>query len=222
MSDRIWSMEYNSEKENLIIPEYGRHVQNLVEEAKQIEDPAKKQVFMERIVNLMMQIHPQSRNVEDYIDKLWKHVFRIGKYDLEGVMPPNGILPTREDAAKRPEMINYPESEAKFRHYGHNVQRLIKKAVAMPEGPKRDGFVAVIASYMKLAYRTWNKEHFVSDEVVKSDLEALSNGQLELREELMQETQVPASRRRKRPSSTNNNHNNNNKRGGRSSSRRRR
>lgn len=221
MSERSWSMEYNSEKENLIIPEYGRHVQNLVDEAKKIEDPAKKQVFMERIVNLMMQIHPQSRNVEDYIDKLWKHVFRIGKYDLEGVITPNGITPTREDAAKRPEMISYPESEAKFRHYGHNVQRLIKKAVSMPEGPKRDGFVAVIASYMKLAYRTWNKEHFVSDEVVKSDLESLSNGELELKEELMQETQIPTSRRRSnnKRSSGGSNHG---KRGGRSSSRRRR
>lgn len=181
-------MEYNSERDNLIIPEYGRHVQNLVEEAKQIEDPKEKQVFVERIVDLMMQIHPQSRNIEDYVDKLWKHLFRISEYDLEGVMPPNGELPTAEAAAKRPEMINYPEQEARFRHYGHNVQHLIKKALEMPEGPKRDGFVAVIASYMKLAYRTWNKEHFVSDEVVKSDLESLSNGKLVLREELMQDS----------------------------------
>lgn len=198
-------MEYNSERDNLIIPEYGRHVQNLVEEAKQIEDPVKREQFVARIVDLMMQIHPQSRNVEDYIDKLWKHVFRISKYELEDILPPNGILPTAEDAAKRPEMIDYPESEAKFRHYGHNVQRLIKKALTMPEGPKRDGFVAVIASYMKLAYRTWNKEHFVSDEVVKSDLDSLSGGQLTLKEELMLDSPPPPSnnnnnRRRKRSS----------------------
>jgi hypothetical protein len=70
----------------------------------------------------------------------------------------------------------------------------------MPEGPKRDGFVAVIASYMKLAYRTWNKEHFVSDEVVKSDLESLSGGKLVLKEELMQDTTTNNNRRRKRPS----------------------
>lgn len=216
-----WSMEYNSERETLIIPEYGRHVQNLIDEAKKIEDLPKRQLFMERIVQLMMQIHPQSRNVEDYIDKLWKHVFRIGKYDLEGVTPPNGITPSPEDAAKRPEMIPYPESEARFRHYGHNVQRLIKKALEMPEGPKRDGFVAVIASYMKLAYRTWNKEHFVSDEVVKSDLGSLSGGALILKEELMKDTAPPPHRRRKRPSGSNG-HSNNNKRGGRSSSRRRR
>lgn len=216
MGEREWSMNYNSERDNLIIPEYGRHVQNLVEEAKQIEDSAERQVFVAKIVDLMMQIHPQSRNVEDYIDKLWKHVFRISKYELEEVVPPNGKVPTEEDAAKRPEMINYPESEAKFRHYGHNVQHLIKKAIEMPEGPKRDGFVAVIASYMKLAYRTWNKEHFVSDEVVKSDLESLSNGKLVLREELMQESNNNNNRRRKRPT------NNTGGKRSRSSSRRRR
>ena len=202
MGEREWSMAYNSERDNLIIPEYGRHVQNLVEEAKQIENPGERQVFVERIVDLMMQIHPQSRNVEDYIDKLWKHVFRISNYELEDVVPPNGATPTAEDAAKRPDMISYPESEAKFRHYGHNVQHLIKKAIEMPEGPKRDGFVAVIASYMKLAYRTWNKEHFVSDEVVKSDLESLSGGKLVLKEELMQETSHNNNRRRKRPSNS--------------------
>lgn len=212
-------MEYNSERENLIIPEYGRHVQNLVEEARQIENPAERQIFVEKIVTLMMQIHPQSRNIEDYVDKLWKHLFRIAKYDLSDVMPPNGEIPTRENATKRPEMIGYPESEAKFRHYGHNVQRLIKKAITMPEGPKRDGFVAVIASYMKLAYRTWNKEHFVSDEVVKSDLESLSNGELVLKEELMQDPGNNTNRRRKRPSAPNNNNNNNNNGGGKRSSR---
>lgn len=52
----------------------------------------------------------------------------------------------------------------------------------MPEGPKREGFAEVIASYMKLAYKTWNKEHYVSDDIVKEDLEILSNGQLVLHE----------------------------------------
>ena len=76
----------------------------------------------------------------------------------------------------------YPATATRFRHYGNNIQALIQKAIAMPEGPKREGFVEVIASYMKLAYKTWNKEHFVSDDVVKDDLEILSDGQLELHE----------------------------------------
>jgi len=69
-----------------------------------------------------------------------------------------------------------------MRHYGNSVHALIQKAIEMPEGPKREGFVEVIASYMKLAYKTWNKEHYVSDDIVKEDLEILSNGQLLLHE----------------------------------------
>lgn len=172
-------MEYNSAREDLIIPEYGRNVQKLINHAKTIEDPAHRQKFVEAVVDLMQQMHPQSRSIDDYRDRLWKHVFRIAKYELDAV-PPNGKKPRPEDSKKRPEKVAYPVMEAKYRHYGHNVQQLIKKALSMPEGPKRDGFVAVIGSYMKLAYRTWNKEHYVSDDVIKGDLETLSGGQLSL------------------------------------------
>ncbi len=175
------NMEYNSQKEHLEIPEYGRNVQMLIRYAKTIEDPEYRQAFIERIVNLMHQMHPQNRNIDDYREKLWKHVFRIADYDLD-VTPPSGEKPKREDKYKKPDKIDYPENAAKYRHYGHNVQKLIKKAIDMEEGPVRDGFVAVIGSYMKLAYRTWNKEHYISDEIIKNDLEKLSNGQLVLAE----------------------------------------
>jgi len=172
-------MEYNSQKEDLVIPEYGRNVQQLIRHARTIDDPKYRQVFVERVVDLMMQMNPHSRNMDDYRDKLWKHVFQIAEYQLE-VDPPNGERPTREDMIKRPDMIPYPVSEARYRHYGHNVQELIKKAIDMPEGPKRDGFVATIAAYMKLAYRTWNKEHYVSDDIIRNDLRSLSKGKLQI------------------------------------------
>ncbi|MCB0650437.1 MAG: DUF4290 domain-containing protein [Saprospiraceae bacterium] len=172
-------LDYNSSKENLIIPEYGRHVQNLINYAKTIEDPEERQVFAERLTRLMMQMNPQSKNLEDYEEKLWKHFFRIAKYEIE-VNPPIGERPTKRDERKYPERVPYSNSVAKFRHYGLNVQQLIEKAVAMEEGPVRDGFVAVIGSYMKLAYRTWNKDLYVSDEVIKADLESLSDGKLRI------------------------------------------
>lgn len=192
-------MEYNSERELLVIPEYGRNIQKLISHAKGIEDPELRQFFVEQIVNLMMQMHPQNRNVEDYRDKLWKHVFRIANYELD-VMPPNGEKPTSEEKYKKPEMIGYPVVEARFRHYGNNVQRLIKKAIAMEEGPIKDGFVEVIGSYMKLAYRTWNKEHYVSDEVIKADLESLSDGKLVLKDDTSLDSLSNAKSRRKRSS----------------------
>jgi hypothetical protein len=174
-------MKYNTAKDELVIPEYGRHIQNLIKYCKKVENKDERQALAEKIVDLMMQMHPQNRNMDDYRDKLWKHFFRIANYDID-VDTPAGVHPSRDDDDKRPERIAYPVVEAKFRHYGHNVQQLIKRALEMEEGPIRDGFVAVIGSYMKLAYKTWNKEYYVSDDIIKTDLENLSNGQLSLDE----------------------------------------
>lgn len=195
MPHKELQLEYNSQRNELIIPEYGRHVQKLIAHAKTIEDVAMQRAFIDEVVDLMMQIHPQSRSIEDYREKLWKHVYRIANYDLNA-MPPSGITPKPEDAIKKPDRVDYPLSEAQFRHYGHNVQKLVTKALSMEPGPKRDGFVAVIGSYMKLAYRTWNKDHYVSDDVIKGDLETLSKGQLVLDESASFDS-LAAARRRK-------------------------
>jgi len=195
MEEKELELEYNSQREDLVIPEYGRHVQKLINHAKTIEDMDEQAAFIESIVDLMMQIHPQSRSVEDYREKLWKHIYRIAKYELHAI-PPSGVQPKPEDAAKKPEPIGYPYFEAQYRHYGHNVQKLIQKALSMPEGAKREGFIDVIGSYMKLAYRTWNKEHYVSDDIIKGDLEALSNGNLTLHDDPSFDS-LTAARRRK-------------------------
>ncbi len=175
-------MEYNSNREDLVILEYGRHIQKMVDYAKTIEDPALRQAFTERVVDLMQQMNPQNRTGEDFREKLWKHLFRIAKYELD-VTPPEGISPSPEDAKKRPEAIPYPKSTARKRHYGENVQQLINKALSMPEGPKRDAFALVIANYMKLAYKTWNRDYYVSDDVIKEDIRSMSNDGLVIDEE---------------------------------------
>lgn len=198
------NMTYNSQREDLVIPEYGRNVQMLINYAKTIEDPAYRQAFVERLVRLMHQMHPQNKNIEDYIDKLWNHVFRIANFDLE-VTPPNGIKPTPENVYKKPEKVEYPQMDTKYKHYGNNVQRLIEKALSMEKGPKRQAFVSVIGNYMKLAYKTWNKEHYVSDEIIKNDLESLSDGELVLKDNTSLDTLSNSNRRRKRPSNNQNN-----------------
>ncbi|NRA50036.1 MAG: DUF4290 domain-containing protein [Phaeodactylibacter sp.] len=195
-------MEYNSNRDHLIIPEYGRNVQKMIHYAKALEDKAERQAHIEKIIDMMQMMHPQSRSIEDYRERLWKHVYRIADYELD-VDYPFGEPPTEEEGRKRPDKVPYPVWEARYRHYGHNVQVLIKKAKEMPEGPKRDGFVSTIGSYMKLAYRTWNKEHYVSDDVIKSDLKGLSKGELTMDEDENIENLAKIS---------NNNNNNNNRR----------
>jgi hypothetical protein len=119
--------------------------------------------------------------MDDYREKLWTHVFEIANYELD-VTPPPGIIIRRAEERAKAAPLGYPASATRYRHYGNSIQALIKKAIEMPEGSKKEGFVEVIASYMKLAYKTWNKEHYVSDDIVKEDLENLSDGQLALHE----------------------------------------
>ena len=173
------NMEYNSEKSKLIIPEYGRNVQMLIRHAKTIEDGEIRQAFIEKVIDLMHQMHPQNRNIDDYRSKLWKHIFRIAEYDID-VLPPSGEIPTPETDFKKPEPVGYPAYNGGYRHYGNNVQILIEKALQMEDGPKKNGFLLVIGSYMKMAYKTWNKEHYVSDEIIKQDLINMSDGKLSI------------------------------------------
>lgn len=172
-------MEYNSKREELLIPEYGRHIQGMIRYARALPDRNERQAYIERIVGLMMQMHPQNRNLEDYREKMWKHVFHIAEYKLDVTLP-NGIVPTPEGSRKKPEKVPYPSKDTRFRHYGHNVQKLIARAIEMESGVKKDGFVQVIGSYMKLAYKTWNREHYVSDDIIIEDLRNLSGGKLEM------------------------------------------
>lgn len=174
---------YNTEKEDIRYPEYGRSIQEMLQYAKTIEDRYKRQKTVEYIVGMMQILTPApaNRNMDDYREKLWNHAFAIAGYDLD-VNPPSGIAIRKEDERPTPSPVDYPNSATRFRHYGASIQRLIEKAIEMPDGPKKEGFVEVIASYMKLAYKTWNKEHYVSDDIVKDDLEILSDGQLALHE----------------------------------------
>jgi hypothetical protein len=199
-------MEYNSSRPHLVISEYGRNVQRLIRHARTIENKEERQIFIEKIVDLMMQMSSQSKNLDDYRERLWRHVFRIAEYNLD-VDTPMGKIPTSADDHKKPEIVDYPKFEAKFKHYGHNVQKLVNKAIQMEEGPIKDGFVEVIANYMKLAYRTWNREHFVSDKIIIEDLGTLSSGNLQVDEETSLDTLANANRKKQRVNLNNSNNN---------------
>jgi hypothetical protein len=177
----VISSEYNSQKPLLTISEYGRSVQDLVDYAKTIENPEQRQKVAEYIIEIMRIVNPQKSAFEDVTDKLWKHFFRIANYEID-VTPPFGEKPTKPDLNERPSAMEYPVQEVRFRHYGHNIQVLIRKALEMEPGEVRDELVNIIGSYMKLAYKTWNREHYVSDDLIKADLELLSGHKLSLEE----------------------------------------
>jgi len=173
-------MEYNTEKDRLVISQYGRNVQNLINYAKEVEDKETRQKYAARIVELMYQMNPENKNIDNYRAKLWSHLLKIADYDIDVEAPADSIL-AKEDVVK-PEVMGYPKGAKRYRHYGRNVLQLIKKAVEMEDGPKKYAFAETIARYMKLAYRTWNRGHYVSDELIIEDLKKMSGGKLELAE----------------------------------------
>jgi len=177
------NMTYNSQKDLMEIPEYGRNIQNLIGYCKTVEDKEQRQKYAERIVHLMLQMNPQSKNIAEYKLKLWTQFFIIADFDID-VMPPNGVTPTREMLDKKPEPLSYPEFKMKFRHYGNNVKIMINKAIEMEEGPKKEAFKVTIGSFMKLAFRNWNRDHHVSDEVIKKDMTRMSEGKLVIAEDV--------------------------------------
>jgi len=173
------TLEYNSSREKLILPEYGRNIQQLVMHAKEIEDPEQRQSYVETLIELMNQMLPNSKSAKEIEDKLWNHLFFIAGYDIDVRIQEAVIIHRKGDVFMVPsEDMEYPQKKIPYRHYGWNVHTMIQKALTMEEGPKKEEFAKVIASYMKLAYRTWGKEQFVNDELIKEDLRKISHGQL--------------------------------------------
>ncbi|MGB3545739.1 MAG: DUF4290 domain-containing protein [Saprospiraceae bacterium] len=220
-----WDMTYNSGKDDLVIPEYGRHVQDLARHARTIEDDEERQRVVERVIRLMQQMQPDITQSENYKETLWKHFFRIVENDIE-VEVPTGMDVSPDAEQKKPEPLTYPSADMKMRHYGDHVQQLVEKAKAETDEAKQREHIRVIASYMKLAQINWSRggDNFVPDETLRRDLLNLSDGKLKLPEDLRlwnlanspnQPTQhIPRSGRGRKKSRNKYNRRNNDNRGG--------
>jgi len=175
--ERTLNIKYNSEKEKLIISEYGRNIQNLIKHAQTIEDQKEQQAFVEEIVELMKKMKIGNKKSPEYKEKIWMHVYKIADFNLKAV-PPNGVIPVPKPDDFKPGKLEYPTAEKHYRHYGHFIHSLMDKAIAMEEGVKKDQFVALIGAYMKLAYKTWSADAYVNDRTIKHDLEKMTKGKL--------------------------------------------
>jgi hypothetical protein len=168
-------MEYNTTRNHLIMREYGRHVQRMIEHIMKIEDPERRQRNAYAVIELMGFLNPHLKNVEDFRHKLWDHLFLISDFTLEVKSP--YPIPTRETLKARPNPLPYPKRHPRFSHLGKNLETVIDKALNEEEQEKRQGFANAIAYYMKLAYNNWHKE-IVHDDAIQSELTNITNGQL--------------------------------------------
>ena len=169
-------MKYNTEREKLIIPEYGRHVQKMVKHATIIKDCEEKKKCVEAIISYMGQLNPHLRDIPDYKHKLWDHLFIMSKFKLEVESPFE--KPSPEKLAEKPENIKYPKSEFIFSYYGKHIETMIKTAIQMEDGDDKLIMTGMILNHMKKCYLAWSKSS-VDNKTIFKHLDKLSEGKLQ-------------------------------------------
>lgn len=206
MTEAVGQLEYNSERSKLIIPEYGRHIQKMVDHAVSIEDRDKRNKVVNGIIAIMGNLNPHLRDVPDFQHMLWDQILIISdfKLDVDSPYP----KPTREELMERPEPLVYPQNHPKFRFYGNNIKRMIDVARSWEDGDKKEGLILTIANHMKKSYLNWNRDT-VDDDVIFKHLFELSEGEINLRnadEDLSEASDLMKNRKRYNTSSTKRHH----------------
>ncbi len=174
-------MEYNTARNKLVISEYGRNIQKMIEYATTIEDSEKRNKSANLIINIMAQMNPRIRESGDYKHKLWDHMFIISdlKLDVDSLYP----KPSKNILYSKPEKIPYQDNNIRFRHYGKNIEKIINKAIEYEDGPEKDALIKTIANHLKKSYLNWNRDS-VNDELILDHLASLSKDNLKLNKEV--------------------------------------
>jgi len=172
-----FDLEYNSERTHLIIPEYGRHIQKLVNHCISLEDIAERNKMAKAIVDVMGNLQPHLRDVPDFKHKLWDQLFIMADFKLDVDSPYEKL--EKEVLQAKPERLEYPKYASKYRYYGNNIQTMIDTALTWEDGDARDALYYTIANHMKKCYLNWNKDT-VDDKIIFKHLVELSKGKIDL------------------------------------------
>jgi len=173
---------YNTQRKKLVLPEYGRNVQKMINHLHEIKDKEERNKAAQTIISIMQSMAPYGRDLGEYKRKLWDHMALISDFELDLDTPFE--LPTRESRAVKPIQIAYNTNSIKKKHYGRGIELLIDYAVNLENGEEKERLTELIANHMKRSFLTWNK-NVVNDETIFSDLKKLSNGKLEVKEGLI-------------------------------------
>ncbi len=174
-------MEYNTSRSKMNISEYGRNIQKMIEQIMAVEDREKRNQMARATINVMGQLNPHLRDVNDFKHKLWDHLFIMSDFNLDVDSP--YPIPSRETLSRKPEPLSYSSNNIRIRHYGRHIEQIIEKACEMEDGPIKDTLVKLIANHLKKSYLTWNRDA-VNDEEIAEHLNLLSNGRLKLDEDM--------------------------------------
>ncbi len=208
------TFDYNTTRKKLILAEYGRNVQNMVKYIVDLPTKDERNRYAQVVIDLMGFLNPHLRDVADFKHKLWDHLHIISdfKIDVDSPYP----KPSEDAIRFKPAPLSYPQQRIKYKHYGKTVELMISRAKAIDEPQRKQAMVQSIANFMKMAYVTWNKDS-VADETIIKDLREMSNGALQLEENVnLQRIEVrqpnPANNRQRNSNQNNKNRQNTNSR----------
>lgn len=171
-------LQYNTEREHLIIPEYGRHLQKMINHAVAQESKEERNRLAKAIISIMGNMQPHLRDVPDFQHKLWDQLFIMSDLKLDADSPFE--IPTEEMLNVRPEPLKYPQNFPKYRFYGNNIKTMIDVANTWEQGEMKEALQYTIANHMKKSFLNWNKDT-VEDSVIFGHLFELSDGKIDLR-----------------------------------------
>ena len=174
------NLEYNTIREDLIIPEYGRHIQKMIHHASSQKSKDERNKIAKSIISVMGNLQPHLRDVSDFQHKLWDQLFIMSNFKLDVDSPFE--KPSKELYVNgKPSKLEYPQSYPKYRFYGNNIKKMIDIALEWEDGELKDKLIVNIANHMKKCFLNWNKDS-VDDKVIFDHLADLSNGALKVPE----------------------------------------
>ena len=180
-------LAYNTDTKKLVIPEYGRNIQKMVQHAINIEDTEQRNKSANVIIKVMDLINPNTNNSnsEEHAQKLWAHLHIISNFELEVESPYK--KPEKELYQSKPDEVPYPKNDIRFKHYGKIMEDMVKSASELSEGEDKEKLVKHIANLLKTSYLQWNRDS-VNDSLIIKQLEELSAGKLTISADKLRDT----------------------------------
>lgn len=176
------TLQYNTKRTQLIIPEYGRHVQLMINQIMETRDRDERNKMAKAVIGIMGNMNPHLRDVPDFQHKLWDQLFIMSNFELDVDCPFE--KPQKEVLTQKPDRLAYPQRNPKYRFYGNNIKSMINVAVNWEEGELKNALVFNIANHMKKCFLNWNKDT-VQDEVILNHLLELSDNKLKVSDEYL-------------------------------------
>jgi len=173
-------LTYNTEKEQIVISEYGRCIQEMIKKLPEIEDRQQRTEAAKYIISVMVQMNPSIKQSSDWEHKLWDHLYMISGYNLDVDSP--FAPPTPIEQQRKPQHIGYQNNNIKYGHYGLYLIKMIEAASQEEDEEVREALAYSLASQMKRNYLEWNKS-VVNDQVILNDLKTISGGRLVIEDE---------------------------------------